>query len=90
MSCDVNSICEHLSSLHSQQAQQLLGICREYIIGLSMEVKRKELPKVTSSSCTANVHVTCSGWHVNIVYHSEYYITLHCLLSHGLRIVTVA
>lgn len=29
------------------EAQQLLGICREYIVGLQMEVKRKELPKVT-------------------------------------------
>lgn len=28
------------------EAQQLLGICREYIVGLQMEVKRKELPKV--------------------------------------------
>ena len=27
------------------EAQQLLGICREYIVGLQMEVKRKELPK---------------------------------------------
>lgn len=31
------------------EAQQLLGICREYIVGLQMEVKRKELPKVSSS-----------------------------------------
>ena len=29
------------------QAQQLIEICREYIVGLSMEVKRKELPKAT-------------------------------------------
>ena len=28
------------------EAQQLLGICQEYIVGLQMEVKRKELPKV--------------------------------------------
>lgn len=28
------------------ETQQLLGICREYIVGLQMEVKRKELPKV--------------------------------------------
>ena len=27
--------------------QQLIEICREYIVGLSMEVKRKELPKAT-------------------------------------------
>lgn len=29
------------------EANQLLGICREYIVGLQMEVKRKELPKST-------------------------------------------
>ena len=28
------------------EAQQLIGICREYILGLSMEISRKELPKV--------------------------------------------
>lgn len=29
------------------QAQQLIAICREYIVGLSMEVERKKLPKET-------------------------------------------
>jgi coatomer protein complex subunit alpha (xenin) len=29
------------------QAQQLIEICREYIVGLSMEQNRKELPKST-------------------------------------------
>lgn len=29
------------------QAQQLVEICREYIVGLSMEQNRKELPKAT-------------------------------------------
>ncbi|CAB0008469.1 unnamed protein product [Nesidiocoris tenuis] len=29
------------------EAQQLLQICREYIVGLQMEIKRKELPKDT-------------------------------------------
>ncbi|KAL5010139.1 hypothetical protein ScPMuIL_012444 [Solemya velum] len=29
------------------EAQQLIEICREYIVGLSMETKRKELPKGT-------------------------------------------
>ena len=28
------------------EAQQLLSICREYILGLSMEIVRKDLPKV--------------------------------------------
>lgn len=27
------------------QAQQLITICREYIVGLSMEIERKKLPK---------------------------------------------
>ena len=31
---------------HTVQAQQLLTICREYIQGLSMEMARKEMPKV--------------------------------------------
>lgn len=29
------------------EAQQLLGICREYVLGLQMETQRKELPKKT-------------------------------------------
>ncbi|EDO39748.1 predicted protein [Nematostella vectensis] len=29
------------------EAQQLIGICREYIVGLQMEIKRKEMPKGT-------------------------------------------
>ena len=37
------------------EAQQLLGICREYIVGLQMEVKRKELPKVRSYRNRKNV-----------------------------------
>ena len=32
-------------SLLCIQAQQLIGICREYILGLSMEAYRKEQPK---------------------------------------------
>ena len=28
------------------EAQQLMGICREYVLGLQMEKERKELPKV--------------------------------------------
>lgn len=29
------------------QAQQLITICKEYIVGLSMETERKKLPKET-------------------------------------------
>lgn len=29
------------------QAQQLITICREYIVGLTMETERKKLPKET-------------------------------------------
>lgn len=29
------------------QAQQLITICREYIVGLTMEIERKKLPKDT-------------------------------------------
>lgn len=34
-------------SLGVFQAQQLLTICKEYIVGLTMEVERKKLPKET-------------------------------------------
>ena len=33
------------------QAKQLLNISREYIVGLSMEMERKELPKVNNIVC---------------------------------------
>ncbi|XP_066031166.1 coatomer subunit alpha-like, partial [Chamaea fasciata] len=33
--------------LGSPKAQQLIAICREYIVGLSMEIERKKLPKET-------------------------------------------
>lgn len=33
------------SFVPSLQAQQLITICREYIVGLSMEIERKKLPK---------------------------------------------
>ena len=40
-----------LLSVESKQdvteAQQLLGICREYLVGLQMELERKESPKVS-------------------------------------------
>lgn len=34
-------------SLLLPKAQQLIAICREYIVGLSMEIERKKLPKET-------------------------------------------
>lgn len=56
------------------EAQQLLGICREYIVGLQMELKRKELPKVrerlhskSSTCCKCRISlykkelVSCAG-----------------------------
>ncbi|XP_015747725.1 PREDICTED: coatomer subunit alpha-like [Acropora digitifera] len=56
------------------EAQQLLGICREYMVGLQMELKRKELPKVrerlhskSSTCCKCRVSlykkevVSCAG-----------------------------
>merc|ERR1712045_366799 len=35
------------SKSEEQEAQQLLNICTNYLVGLSMETKRKELPKGT-------------------------------------------
>lgn len=37
---------ELLPFLPVPQAQQLLTICREYVLGLTMEMTRKEMPKV--------------------------------------------
>ncbi len=39
------------------ETQQLLSICREYILGLSMEIIRKEKPKVSKNYLYINVHV---------------------------------
>lgn len=33
--------------LSAFKAQQLITICREYIVGLTMEIERKKLPKDT-------------------------------------------
>ena len=33
------------SKTEEAEAQQLLGICTNYLVGLAMETKRKELPK---------------------------------------------
>lgn len=32
------------------EAQQLIDICREYLVGLLMEMARKELPKVVENA----------------------------------------
>lgn len=32
------------------EAQQLIDICREYLVGLLMEIARKELPKVIENA----------------------------------------
>ncbi|KAK3720320.1 hypothetical protein QZH41_020401 [Actinostola sp. cb2023] len=37
------------------EAQQLVGICREYILGLQMESKRKDMPKVGKRELTSNL-----------------------------------
>ena len=35
------------SKSEATEAQQLMAICREYILGLSLEITRKDLPKVS-------------------------------------------
>ena len=42
LTVDDNSMISSIS-----QAIQLMGICREYILGLQMELARKELPRRT-------------------------------------------
>ena len=48
------------------EAQQLLGICREYIVGLQMEVKRKELPKVNKKLFLGSflLVILCLEWSI--------------------------
>lgn len=36
--------------LQMAEAQQLIDICREYLVGLLMEIARKELPKTTENA----------------------------------------
>ncbi|NXM92984.1 COPA protein, partial [Sylvia borin] len=47
------------------EAQQLIAICREYIVGLSMEIERKKLPKETleqqKRSCEMAAYFTHSN-----------------------------
>ena len=45
--CDAVSVDSKSLAVCGAQAQQLLEICREYILGLQMERQRKELPKGT-------------------------------------------
>ena len=49
-----------------QQAQQSMSICREYIVGLSMEIARKELPKVLMY-----VHTLCYTQYVAATGHGK-------------------
>lgn len=47
--------------LFLSQAQQLITICKEYIVGLTMETERKKLPKDTLDQqkrlCEVNLQV---------------------------------
>lgn len=62
------------------QAQQLITICKEYIVGLSMETERKKLPKETLEEqkrlCEVNI---CVLTHVTTVLLSAY--STICLTS---------
>ena len=47
------------------EAQQLMSICREYVLGLSLEITRKDLPKVGRGGG--------GGSHI-------WFVSLHCIL----------
>jgi len=49
------------------ETQQLLGICREYIVGLQMEVKRKELPKVRQTAFYSRTNAT-NSFHRTVIH----------------------
>ncbi|CAH1774502.1 unnamed protein product [Owenia fusiformis] len=48
------------------EAQQLLEICREYIVGLSMEAKRKELPKGSIEEAKRQCEMAAYFTHCNL------------------------
>lgn len=48
------------------EAKQLLEICREYIIGLSMEVERKSLPKATIEDHKRSCEMAAYFTHVHL------------------------
>ncbi|XP_077985035.1 coatomer subunit alpha-like isoform X2 [Glandiceps talaboti] len=48
------------------EAQQLIGICREYIVGLTMEIKRKELPKSSLEDQKRNCEMAAYFTHCNL------------------------
>lgn len=48
------------------EAQQLIEVCREYILGLSMELERKELPRQTSVDHIRSVEMACYFTHVKL------------------------
>ena len=49
------------------QAQQLIEICKEYIIGLQMEVERKDMPKESLDEQKR----TCEVWDVSQTARTE-------------------
>jgi coatomer protein complex subunit alpha (xenin) len=48
------------------EAQQLIGICREYILGLSMEISRKELPKASLEDQQRSCEMAAYFTHCNL------------------------
>ncbi|XP_062521183.1 coatomer subunit alpha-like [Corticium candelabrum] len=48
------------------EAQQLIGICREYILGLSMEISRKELPKTSLDDQKRSCEMAAYFTHCNL------------------------
>ena len=53
------------------QAQQLIEICREYIVGLQMEVKRKDMPKATLEEQKRISEVSTSTLIIHTVSHKN-------------------
>nr|CDS32611.1 E3 ubiquitin protein ligase CBL [Hymenolepis microstoma] len=48
------------------EAKDLITICKEYIIGLQMEMMRKTLPKDTDEEKVRNVELACYFTHMNL------------------------
>ena len=45
-----------------QEGQEIIRICKNYIVALSMELSRKELPKVCRKSKRTNDLLLYLGW----------------------------
>ncbi|GAA49855.1 coatomer protein complex subunit alpha [Clonorchis sinensis] len=54
------------STSEESEAKRLIGVCKEYILGLSMELFRKAMPKDTLADQVRNVELACYFTHCRL------------------------